>query len=98
MKSVSYDDEKKWERLQRMRKASKKKSVRDKVDEELELLEKWESAAEANRKYDRARKAAARRAAERNRQRDAGERNDGRRERESYRSASGQQMHYSLGL
>jgi hypothetical protein len=62
--------------------------------EELELLEKWESAAEANRKYDRARKAAARRAAERNRQRDAGERNDGRRERESYRSASGQQMHY----
>ena len=33
MKSVSYDDEKKWERLQRMRKASKKKEVRDKVEE-----------------------------------------------------------------
>ena len=45
--------------------------------------EKYESAAEANRKYDRARKAAARRAAERNRQRAAGERNDGRRERET---------------
>ena len=33
MKSVSYDDEKKWERLQRMRKATKKKEVRDKVEE-----------------------------------------------------------------
>ena len=41
MKSVSYADEKKWERLQRMRRASKKKSVRDKVEEaRLKGLEK----------------------------------------------------------
>jgi len=33
MKSVSYADEKKWERLQKMRKASKKASVKAKVDE-----------------------------------------------------------------
>ena len=33
MKSVSYADEKKWERLQRMRRASKKKEVRSKVQE-----------------------------------------------------------------
>ena len=33
MKSVSYADGEKWKRLQRMRKASKKKEVRDKVEE-----------------------------------------------------------------
>ena len=33
MKSVAYAEEEKWKRLQRMRKASKKKSVRDKVNE-----------------------------------------------------------------
>ncbi len=63
-------------------------------DTDVKIDEKWESAAEANRKYDRARKAAARRAAERNRKRDAGELNDGRRERETYTSSSGQRMHY----
>ena len=35
MKSVSYADEKKWERLQRMRRASKKKEVRAKATEEV---------------------------------------------------------------
>ena len=56
--------------------------------------EVYRSAAENNKRYDRARKAAARRAAERNRQRDAGELNDGRRERETYTSSSGTRMHH----
>ena len=41
MKSVSYDDEKKWERLQRMRKASKKKEVRAKANEEVVHESGW---------------------------------------------------------
>ena len=62
MKSVSYDDEKKWERLQRMRKASKKKSVRDKVDEEVGIssAEKMADArkeAQLRRKEDLAKNA-----------------------------------------
>ena len=59
MKSVSYDDEKKWERLQRMRKASKKKSVRDKVDEEVGIsstveMEKAKKEAALRRKEQQA--------------------------------------------
>ncbi len=59
MKSVSYDDEKKWERLQRMRRASKKKEVRDKVDEEVGIsstveMEKAKKEAALRRKEQQA--------------------------------------------
>ena len=62
MKSVSYDDEKKWERLQRMRRSSKKKEVRDKVDEEVGIssAEKMADArkeAQLRRKEDLAKNA-----------------------------------------
>ena len=59
MKSVSYADEEKWKRLQRMRKASKKKSVRDKVDEEVGIsstveMEKAKKEAALRRKEQQA--------------------------------------------
>ena len=59
MKSVSYADEEKWKRLQKMRKASKKKSVRDKVDEEVGIsssaaMEKAQKEAKLKAKEDAA--------------------------------------------
>ena len=41
MKSVSYADEEKWKRLQKMRKASKKKEVRAKATEEVVHESGW---------------------------------------------------------
>ncbi len=59
MKSVSYADEEKWKRLQRMRRASKKKEVRDKVDEEVGIsstveMEKAKKEAALRRKEQQA--------------------------------------------
>ena len=58
MKSVSHADETKWERLQRMRKASKKASVRAKATEEVEVGEAYkavtnapDSLAKMNKRY-----------------------------------------------
>ena len=58
MKSVSYADEEKWKRLQKMRKASKKASVRAKANEEVEVGEAYkavtnspDSLAKMNKRY-----------------------------------------------
>ena len=58
MKTSSLKDEEKWKRLQRMRKASKKKEVRAKANEEVEVGEAYkavtntpDSLAKMNKRY-----------------------------------------------